>query len=124
MGFSPRSTLHGVPLLLAVFSVAGIVALLAWDIYPQHFPANSHSVLGAFPLAMIGLAWLARQAFQNASGREWLKAALLAAAFFFWAANQCVRDAHAATICNDIAIALFVLDLAVVIAPERSVDSH
>jgi hypothetical protein len=124
MGFSPRSTLHGVPLLLAVLSLAGIVALLAWDIRPQYFPANSHAVLGAFPLAMIGFAWLARQAFQNASCREWLKASLLAAAFFFWAANQCVRDAHAATICNDIAIALFVLDLVVVIAPERPVDSH
>ena len=124
MGFSPRSILHGIPLLLAGFSLAGIVALLAWDIHPQHFPANSHAVLGAFPLAMIGFAWLARQAFQNASCREWLKAALLAAAFFFWAVNQCLRDAHAATICNDIAIALFVLDLVVVIAPERSVDSH
>ena len=116
MGSSPRSALHRVPQLLAVFSLAGIVFLLAWDIRPQHFPANSHPVLGAFPLAMIGLAWLAHHGGQNASRREWLKAALLAAAFFFWAANQYLRDVHAATICNDIAIALFVFDLVVVIA--------
>jgi len=123
MGSLPRSTLHGIPLLLALLSLVGIVALLAWDVLPQHFPAGSHPVLGVFPLAMIGFAWLARHAVQNASWPEWLKAALLAAAFFFWAANQGLRDAHAATICNDIAIALFVLDLVIVIALDRPVDS-
>jgi hypothetical protein len=101
---------------MAVFSLAGTVALLAWDLRPRYFPPGTHAALGAFPLAMIGLAWLARHAVRNASPREWLKAALLAAAFFFWAANQCLRDAHAATICNDVAIALFVVDLVVVIA--------
>ena len=123
MGSSARNNLHGIPVLLAVSSLAGIVALLAWDVLPQHFPANSHAVLGVIPLAMIGFAWLVRHAVQNASWPEWLKAGLLAAAFFFWAANQWLRDAHAAMICNDIAIALFVLDLAVVIALDRPVDS-
>lgn len=117
MDISPHRMLHGMSRLLAVISLAGIVGLLAWDIRaPQHFPANSHAVLGAFPLATIGLAWLTRQAVRSATRRDWLKAALLAAAFFFWAANQCLRNAHSATICNDIAIALFVLDLVIVIA--------
>jgi|SRR5579863_1548458 len=116
MSLSRRSTFRGISRLLAALSLVGTVALLAWDIRPHHFPPDSHAALGAFPLAMIGFAWLAHQGVQNASRREWLKAALLAAAFFFWAANQCLRDVHAATICNDIAIALFVLDLVVVIA--------
>lgn len=121
MGFSSRRALHCVPLLLAVLSLAGVVALLAWDIHPQFLPTISHALLGAFPLSMIGFAWLARHAAQGASFSEWVKAALLAAAFFFWAANQCLREMRAATICNDIAIALFVLDLVWVIAGRISV---
>ena len=116
MGLSPRRALRTVPLLLATFALAGIAALLAWDVRPQLFPASAHAVLGSFPLAMIALAWLAYHTPKRASFSEWLKAALLAAAFCFWAANQCLHDAHSATVCNDIAIALFVIDLVWVIA--------
>ncbi len=42
---------------------------------------------------------------------EWVKAILLAVAFLFWAANQVWRNPHQAMIFNDIAIALFVLDV-------------
>ena len=42
---------------------------------------------------------------------EWLKAILLAIAFLFWAANQVWWNPHQAIIFNDIAIALFVLDV-------------
>jgi hypothetical protein len=52
----------------------------------------------------------------GATLRDWLKTALLAAAFLFWAANQCLSDARAAILCNNIAIALFILDIVLVIA--------
>jgi len=42
---------------------------------------------------------------------EWVKAILLAVAFFFWAANQFWPNLHHGTILNDIAIALFALDV-------------
>ena len=42
---------------------------------------------------------------------EVVKAALLAIAFLFWAANQLWPDIPQATFFNDIAIALFVLDV-------------
>jgi hypothetical protein len=65
---------------------------------------------------MIAFAWIAHHAAQRRSRRSWFKAALLAVAFLFWATNQCLGDTHAATVCNDIAIALFVLDLLWIIA--------
>jgi hypothetical protein len=40
----------------------------------------------------------------------------VALAFLFWAANQVCADVAIATVLNDIAIALFVLDVALVVA--------
>ena len=75
------------------------------------FPGRAHDLLGAFPLAMIAVAYLVYQSVHRPPPREWLKAILLATAFLFWAANQCWSDPRQATIFNDIAIALFVLDV-------------
>jgi hypothetical protein len=47
---------------------------------------------------------------------EFVKALLLAIAFLFWAANQLWPDLPQATLFNDIAIALFVLDVFLVMA--------
>ena len=60
---------------------------------------------------MIAIAYLVYQSVHRPSGKEWLKAILLAVAFLFWAANQCWRDPRQAMVFNDIAIALFVLDV-------------
>jgi hypothetical protein len=56
--------------------------------------------------------------------RELVKVILLAAAFAFWAANQLWPNSPLATLWNDIAIALFVLDvlLAIVGWPATSPD--
>ncbi len=56
---------------------------------------------------------------------ELAKAILLAAAFLFWAANQFWPNLPQATLFNDIAIALFVLDVFLVIVgwPRTSPDS-
>jgi hypothetical protein len=46
---------------------------------------------------------------------EFAKAAMLAVAFLFWAANQIWPNLPQATLFNDIAIGLFVLDVFLVI---------
>ena len=55
---------------------------------------------------------------------EMVKAVMLALAFLFWAANQLWPDLPQATLFNDIAIALFVLDVFLVIVgwPATSPD--
>ncbi len=85
--------------------------LLVWDFLPGLFPARAHDVLGAFPLAMIGFAYLVYRSAYRPAALDFLKAVLLAAAFFFWAANQLWPEWRQATLFNDIAIALFVLDV-------------
>jgi hypothetical protein len=109
---------------LGVVTLAGVAALLVWDAWPEVFPAGAHDVLGAFPLAMIAVAYLVYQMVRRPAWTEALKAALLAVAFLLWAANQLWPEARAATLWNDGAIGLFVLDVFLVIVgwPASSPD--
>ncbi len=102
---------RALPVVLGIISLAGVGVLLAWDAVPHLFSPRAHDVLGAFPLAMIAFAYLAYQAAHRPAPMEIVKAALLAIAFLFWAANQLWPDIPQAMLFNDIAIALFVLDV-------------
>ena len=104
------------PMVLGVLTMAGVVVLLIWDVHPALFHAGAHDFLGAFPLALIALAYLVYQLVRRPRPAEMVKAVLLAAAFFLWAANQFWADSPRATLFNDLAIALFVLDVFLVIA--------
>jgi hypothetical protein len=110
--------------ILGIFTLVSVALLLAWDIVPTRFPVNAHAVLGALPLAMIAIAYLVYQSAHRPPWRELVKAILLAAAFAFWAANQLWPSSDLATLWNDIAITLFVLDVFLVIVawPATSSD--
>jgi hypothetical protein len=99
------------PLVLGAIALASAAVLLAWDCVPAIFPLRAHDVLGALPLALIAFAYLAQQAVCCQSRKDLVRAILLAVAFLFWAANQLWPDLPQATLFNDIAIALFVLDV-------------
>jgi len=99
------------PTILGIVTLAGVAALLLRDAFPAFFPAGSHDSLGAFSLAMIALAYLIYQLQLRPAPKEMVKAILLAAAFLFWAANQYWPNLPEAGLFNDIAIALFVLDV-------------
>jgi len=102
---------RAIPVIAGVVTLASVVVLLAWDAFPRLFPARAHDFLAAFPLAMIAFAYLVYQTAHRPAPLEFVKAILLAAAFLFWAANQLWPDLRQATLFNDIAIALFVLDV-------------
>jgi uncharacterized membrane protein len=110
---------------LGTVTLASVAALLAWDVAPKLFPAGSHEVLAAISLAMIALAYLVYQIAHRPAAMEFVKAIMLAVAFLFWAANQFWPNLPEATLFNDIAIALFVLDVFLVIIgwPRTSPDS-
>ena len=102
---------RALPVILGVITLASVVVLFVWDVSPHLFPARAHEFLAAFPLAMIAVAYLAYQAAHRPARLEVVKAILLAVAFLFWAANQFWPDLPQATLFNDIAIGLFVLDV-------------
>ena len=113
------------PVALGVITLAGVIALLAWDAVPQAFSRRSHDFLAAFSLVTIAIAYLAYQIAHRPAPMEFAKALLLAAAFLFWAANQFWPNLPQATLFNDIAIGLFVFDIFLVIVgwPAASADS-
>jgi hypothetical protein len=110
--------------ILGVITLVSVGVLFAWDAFPGYFPAKAHDSLGAFPLAMIAFAYLVYQSAHRPPVRELVKAIMLAVAFLFWAANQFWPDVRQATLFNDIAIALFVLDVFLVMIgwPSTSPD--
>lgn len=99
------------PVILGVSTLVSVAVLLTWDAFPGYFPARAHDYLGALPLAMIAFAYLVYQTAHRPPFRELMKAVMLALAFLFWAANQLWPDLRQAILFNDIAIALFVLDV-------------
>jgi hypothetical protein len=107
----PRFSPQSIPRAVALFTVVTLVPLLVWDVSPRSFPGDAHDVLAAAPLALIGIACLAHALIRRVPLPELAKSSALAAAFFFWAANQLWPQHPQATLFNDIAVALFVVDV-------------
>jgi len=110
--------------ILGVVALASVAVLLAWGAFRRLVSPKSHNFLGAFPLAMIAFAYIVYQGARRPARKEFAKAIMLAVAFLFWAANQLLPNYRQATLFNDIAIALFVLDVLLVIVgwPATSPD--
>src|ERR1700676_913772 len=102
---------RAIPAIAGVVTLAGVGVLFAWDAFPSLFPARAHDFLAAFPLTMIAVAYIIYQTAHRPAPLEFVKAIMLAVAFLFWAANQLWPELRQATLFNDIAIALFVLDV-------------
>ena len=100
---------------LCFVTLASLGPLLVWDASPRLFPARAHDVLGAAPLVLVALSYLVYQAVRRAAPTELAKAALSAVAFVLWALNQLFPDHPQATLLNALAIAAFVLDVALVV---------
>jgi hypothetical protein len=111
----PRLALNTLAVWLGKLALISVGLLLLWDAFPKLFPAKAHDFLGALPLALIAITYLLYQAVKRPIAVELIKAALLAAAFLLWAANQFWPEARPATLLNDLAIALFVLDIVLVV---------
>lgn len=112
------------PVVLGVVTLADVLMLFAWDSFSAMFPARSHDFLAASSLTMIAVAYIVYQMLHRPAPMEFAKAIMLAVAFLFWAANQLWPNLPQATLFNDIAIGLFVLDVFLVIAgwPPASSD--
>lgn len=122
MHIASERALKLVPLSLGIVTLAGVVLLFVEDAAPRLFPAGSHEALAAFSLAMIACAYLVFKLARSRgldSAAEMFKTILLAAAFLFWAANQLWPNLPQASLFNDVAIGLFVLDVFFVIVGWR-----
>jgi hypothetical protein len=119
-----QSARRALPIFLGIPALVSAVLLLVLDAYPQLLPADARDLLGALPLVFIAIAYLAYEFIRRPGKAELLKATLLAIAFLLWAGNQFWSESKWAPLLNDLAIALFVLDVFFVIVgwPPSSPD--
>lgn len=112
------------PAVLGIVTLASVAVLLVLDAIPVLSPARCHDLLAAFSLTLIACAYLVYQVAHRPARLELAKAVMLAVAFLFWAANQMWSNLPQAILFNDLAIALFVLDVFLVIVgwPPTSPD--
>jgi hypothetical protein len=106
-----ESARRAVPVFLGVPALVAAALLLLMDAYPQLVSADARDLLGALPLVFIAVAYLAYEFIRRPGKAELFKATLLAVAFLFWAGNQFWSESKWAPLMNDLAIALFVLDV-------------
>jgi hypothetical protein len=97
--------------LTAGLMLVSVAVLLVCDATPGLFSAKIHWAIAPMSLGITGVAILLFYVARDAPLAEWAKALIAALAFFFWAANQLCTDVTIATDLNDVAIALFVLDV-------------
>jgi hypothetical protein len=97
--------------LLGVVTLLSVGLLMLWDALPRRFPPRAHEVLSAFSLALIALACLVHRLELRPTATALARTSVLAAAFFFWSANQLWPEFSRALLLNDLAVALFVLDV-------------
>lgn len=110
----PAGLLRRLALGLAYASLAGGVVLVVLDAAPGFLHGSAHSMASAVPLLAIGTAFLAAQIVVRPPPGELAKRVLIAVAFLFWGVNALVSQYAWAALLNDAAVALFVLDLALV----------
>ena len=101
---------------LSALAVVASGVLLLLDGLPGVSP-GLHSVVSAFPLLLVAVAYLGHQARRRPQlgAFDFCKAALLSTAFLLWAAHQLYPALPHAALLNDGAIALFVFDTAIVV---------
>ncbi len=107
--------MRAITVLLLVVAVVSAAALLVLDVSGDFRESDARRVISALPLISIALACLAFHATWTPERLDLLKRVLLSAAFLLWAANQLFPSAGWAPVANDLAIALFVLDLALIL---------
>jgi hypothetical protein len=99
------------PDLSALLKFVGAMAGRAWSLL-------GHAPLSAMPLLLAGASYLALQGLLRPRPIELLKRFLLGSAFLLWGIVQLMPPSAIATDLGDLVIALYVLDLGVIIQAE------
>jgi len=103
----------------------GCVAVL-WvsDIQNRLLFTPNHQRLGAFPLILIGIAYISFQLCGKRHLPERAKGILLGLAFLFWGSEQLLPPSVWVTAMDSLVITIFVVDLALMIIEHLKRKDH
>lgn len=106
--------LRSLGLALVWGAAAASAVLLGLDATPRFLQGGAHRIISAAPLFAIAAAFLAAQIVLRPTPGEFARRVLLSIAFLLWGADALFSEYAWAAVANDAAVALFVLDLALV----------
>jgi hypothetical protein len=98
------------------FALAALAWLLLTDLWAGFHPSPGHQRSGALALIFVGVSFLCLQIGEGGRWKEMLKGLLLGLAFVLWGGEQFLPPGSAVTAVDSLVIAIFVVDLGLVIA--------
>ena len=107
---------------LVFLALAASAAALVCDTFPNGLSEAAHSAVSPAPLFLIGAAFLTLQVGLRPRLGLLAKRIVVAAAFLLWGVAQVLPPGALATMLGDAVIAMFVVDLAIVIRQETHGD--
>jgi hypothetical protein len=101
--------------ILFIAAMVALVTLVVPDMWTGFQPSVRHQRAGAFALVFVGLSFLCLILARRARCSQQLKGLLLGLAFVLWGAESFLSTGAATTAMDAAVIAIFVLDLGLVI---------
>jgi hypothetical protein len=111
-----KSMLHTLAKTLFCFALVTLAWLLVPDLWNSFHPSLRHQQAGALALIFVGSSFICIQLSATKRLKETFKGVLLGLAFVFWGGEQFMPPGAAVTAMDSVVIAIFVLDLGLVIA--------
>jgi peptidoglycan/LPS O-acetylase OafA/YrhL len=108
---------------LVVLALAASAAALFFDASPDSRSEAAHAAVSPAPLFLIGVAFIALQVWLRPGPGALLRRMMVALAFLLWGVVQLMPPGAQAATLGDVVIALFVVDLAIVIWQETQGDT-
>jgi hypothetical protein len=115
MNKSAANLLWRIGLLLLATALATIGILIISDVAAGLRSTSLHSHLGAVALIMIGTSYVSLQIISRRPRHELVKGILLGGAFAFWGIEQLLPASRGTTAMDTAVIAIFVVDLGMII---------
>ncbi len=100
---------------LLVSALAGMVALLIFDVFNRLNLTLFHQRMGALSFMLVGASYISLQFSTAQHWREKLKRVLLGVGFFLWGSEQFLSRGPFATLVDSLVVIIFVSDLSLVI---------
>ena len=101
--------------LLLISALAGMAALLVFDVWNRLNLTLFHQRMGALSFMLIGASYICLQLGEDRRWLDRIKRMLLGLGFFLWGGEQFLTPGPLVTVMDSVVVLIFVSDLSLVI---------
>ena len=110
-----RTSFRKLSALLLVSALAGMAALLVFDVWNRLSLTLFHQRMGALSFMLIGASYIGLQLGEDRRWSDRIKRMLLGLGFFLWGGEQFLSPGPLVTVMDSLVVLIFVSDLSLVI---------